>query len=56
MKGSSGFGHTQLAAKDVMEEVEVRDIMVRDRGRTMDLKAPNPIFSITERSIFYFEC
>lgn len=42
-KRSSGFGHAELAAKDVKEEVEVRDIRVLDRGRAMDLRAPNTI-------------
>lgn len=42
-KRVSGFGHTELAANEVMEHVEVRDIRVRDRGRTMDLRAPNTI-------------
>lgn len=45
-KRSSGFGHTELAANDVMEQVEVRDIMARvNRGRQKDLSAPNPILT-----------
>lgn len=43
MQRNSGFGPAVRAAKDVKEEVEVRDIRVLDRGRTMDLRVPNTI-------------
>lgn len=40
---NSHFGDAEVAANEVVEQVEARDSRVRDSGRTMDLRAPNPI-------------
>lgn len=42
-KRNSNFGHAEVAANDVVGQVEVRDSRVLDRGPMMDLIAPNPM-------------
>lgn len=42
-KRNSNFGDTEVAINGVVELAEVRESRVLDRGRTMDLRAPNPM-------------